>query len=296
MKFHSKEKENMYQSLFTLVIFLCFSTNIFSQEVIRLWEQDPLSANNKISQEDLEKEKGWITDIYSTELYIYKATTNKDGKAIIICPGGGYTGLAIDHEGKQFAQWLNNHGITAFVLKYRMPQQRKNIPLEDAQQAIRYVRENAERLGISENKVGIAGFSAGGHLASTASTHYATERINTRPDFSILFYPVITMGEATHNGSKLNLLGNKPSTEDIYRFSNEKQVSVNTPPTILLLSDDDKSVIPENSLSYYNALKNNAVPAAMYIFPEGGHGWGFRKSFRYHEEMTILLAKWLEKL
>lgn len=215
---------------------------------------------------------------------------------VVICPGGGYGGLAMSHEGTEVAEWLNSKGITAVVLKYRMPNKHSNVPLEDGHQAIRYVRENAEELGVDPQKVGILGFSAGGHLASTISTHYATSGISTRPDFSILFYPVITMKVATHGGSKLNLLGDNPSESDIHRFSNEEQVTVNTPPTILLLSDDDETVPTCNSEQYYSALKQNNIPAAMYIFPEGGHGWGFRKDFRYHEEMKTLLSKWLDSL
>ena len=194
--------------------------------------------------------------------------------AVVICPGGGYAGLAIQHEGSEFAKWLNGQGITAFVLKYRMPNKHKEVPLDDAQQAMRYVRKHANEFGIDANKVGIAGFSAGGHLAATTSTHYTTEGTSTKPDFSILFYPVITMEMATHGGSRSNLLGDKPLPEDIQFFSNEKQINANTPPAILLLSDDDKSVSPVNSVFYYEALKKNNIPATMYIFPKGGHGWG----------------------
>jgi len=200
------------------------------------------------------------------------------------------------HEGTMFAQWLNEQGIAAFVLKYRMPNKHKNVPLDDAWQAIRYVRDHAAEYGISANKIGIAGFSAGGHLASTASTHFATSGTSTRPDFSILFYPVVTMDIATHGGSRTNLLGDNPSLSDLYSFSNEKQVNNNTPPAILLLSDDDKVVLPENSTRYYNALKSNDIKASMYIFPEGGHGWGLKDNFRFHKEMTTLLATWLKDI
>lgn len=286
----------MCKRFITFILLFYSCVNIFPQEIIKLWDETSLTDNGITAKEDWGRDGGWVTNVRIPELHIYKARENKNGKAVIICPGGAYAGLAIEHEGKQFAKWLNQQGITAFVLKYRMPNQHKNIPLADAQQAIRYVRENAEALGVNKNKIGIAGFSAGGHLASTASTHYATEGTSSRPDFSILFYPVITMYEATHEGSKFNLLGEKPSNEDIYRFSNEKQVTVNTPPTILLLSDDDKAVVPENSISYYNALKLNGIPASIYIFPEGGHGWGFKEDFKYHKDMTSLLAKWLEKL
>lgn len=214
--------------------------------------------------------------------------------AVVICPGGGYAGLAIQHEGSQFAKWLNGQGITAFVLKYRMPNKHKEVPLDDAQQAIRYVREHANEFGVDTNKIGIAGFSAGGHLAATASTHYTTEGVSTRPDFSILFYPVITMETATHGGSRSNLLGDKPQSEDIQFFSNEKHVNTNTPPAILLLSDDDKSVPTTNSVLYYESLKKNSVPATMYIFPKGGHGWGMNIDFEYHSQMLELLGMWLK--
>jgi acetyl esterase/lipase len=194
------------------------------------------------------------------------------------------------------AKWLNKEGIAAFILKYRMPNKHKEVPLSDAQQAIRHVRTHAAEYGVNASKIGICGFSAGGHLASTASTHFATSGVSTRPDFSILFYPVVTMAEATHGGSRHNLLGDNPSPTDIYTFSNEKQVNANTPPAILLLSDDDTAVIPQNSLLYYEALKQNGVPAALYIFPTGGHGWGFRESYTYYKQMTELLSAWLKSL
>jgi acetyl esterase/lipase len=168
--------------------------------------------------------------------------------------------------------------------------------LDDAQQAIRYVRSNAQSLHVQPNKIGIAGFSAGGHLASTASTHFSTEGLSSRPDFSILFYPVITMDIVTHGGTRDNLLGDHPSLADLHKFSNEKQVNNNTPPAILLLSDDDNGVLPENSIRYYQALKANGIKAALYIFPEGGHGWGLREDFAYHQQVTALLAAWLKEI
>ena len=164
----------------------------------------------------------------------------------------------------------------------------------DAQEAMRYIRKNAKELNIDANKIGIAGFSAGGHLAATVSTHHNSTTVNTRPDFSILFYPVITMEVATHGGSKSSLLGDKPTSTDIYKFSAEKQVNVNTPPAIILVSDDDKGVLPTNSTLYYDALKKNDIPATLYVFPEGGHGWGMRKNFKYHTQMLNLLEMWLE--
>lgn len=265
------------------LLILFTSMNMHAQKTVKLWENTPPTDNGLENQ--------------NPELTIYSPEASKNtGMAIVICPGGGYSGLAIDHEGKQVAEWLVKQGITGVVLKYRLPNKHKNVPLEDAQQAIRYVREHAKELNLKEDKIGIAGSSAGGHLASTVSTHFATKGTSTRPDFSILFYPVITMEIGTHGGSKLNLLGDKPSAADIYMFSNEKQVNTNTPPTILLLSDDDKVVLPLNSTLYYDALKKNNVPATMYVFPEGGHGWGMRENFKYQTQMRELLAMWLEDI
>jgi len=254
-----------------------------AQKTVKLWEGNPPTSNG------LENQNPELT-IHSPE------ASSNTGMAVVICPGGGYSGLAIDHEGKQVGEWLIKQGITGIILKYRLPNKNKKVPLEDAQQAIRYVREHAKELSINPNKIGIAGFSAGGHLASTASTHFATSGTSSRPDFSILFYPVITMEMNTHGGSKKNLLGDNPSTTDIYMYSNEKQINTNTPPTILLLSDDDRGVLPVNSTLYYDALKKNNIPATMYIFPEGGHGWGMREDFKYHKQMLELLGMWLKDM
>lgn len=278
------------------ILLLMIAVNMNAQKVVKLWEGNPPTDNGVTEPERYERDGDWVTNTVP-ELIIYTPEKSVNtGMAVIICPGGGYGGLAIGHEGVQFAEWLNKQGIAGIILKYRLPNKHKNVPLDDAQQAIRYIRGNAKELGIKEDKIGIAGFSAGGHLAATASTHYATSGISTRPDFSILFYPVITMEIATHGGSKKNLLGDNPTAADIYTFSNEKQVNVNTPPAILLLSDDDKGVLPENSILYYNALKKNNVLASLYIFPEGGHGWGMRTNFKYHEQMLILLQMWLKDI
>lgn len=278
-----------------IIVVLIVTIIVNGQEIVKLWSEGAPTDNKIIAKEEWQRGGTWVINVSEPELYIYKPE-KANGVAVVICPGGGYAGLAMEHEGKDVATWLNSKGITALILKYRMPNGNSVVPLEDGQEAMRYVRRNAKKLGVDPAKVGILGFSAGGHLASTISTHYGTGEVNTRPDFSILFYPVITMEEATHGGSRLNLLGEKPSDADKYRFSNEEQVTVNTPPTILLLSDDDKSVPTWNSEQYYTALKRNDIPAAMYIFPEGGHGWGFGKDFKYHEDMKSLLGKWLDKL
>lgn len=282
--------------IFGGILSLFLSANMNAQKVVKLWEGNPPTSNELTEPEKYEKNGGWFTNVSVPELNIYLPDeASNTGMAVVICPGGGYAGLAFEHEGTQFAQWLNKQGVAAFILKYRMPNKHKQVPLDDAWQAIRYVRTHATEYNIKTDKVGIAGFSAGGHLAATASTHYALSGVNTRPDFSILFYPVITMETATHGGSKFNLLGDNPSAADVYTFSNEKQVNVNTPPAILLLSDDDGAVPPVNSIGYYKALKNNNVPATMYIFPEGEHGWGMRENFKYHTQMLDLLGMWLKE-
>lgn len=265
-----------------LLLSLTFLTvSLKSQEAVKLWDDATIAANG----ED------------RPEIFIHQAKDNPNGKAIVICPGGAYVHLSMNYEGHDVAKWLSEKGITGVVLKYRMPKkERKDVPLDDVKAAIRYVRDNAEQLGVDKDKVGVMGFSAGGHLASSLSTHYNTDVTNTRPNFSVLFYPVISMGAITHEGSKINLLGEKPSVTDVYRYSNENQVSVNTPPTLLLLSDDDKIVVPENSICYYESLKKNGIPSAMYIFPEGGHGWGFNTNFKYHDQMKDLLEMWLNDL
>ncbi|WP_085537102.1 alpha/beta hydrolase [Massilibacteroides vaginae] len=276
------------------ILFVCIFP-IEAQQVIKLWESNPPVSNNITAPEN--NKDHWITNVSEAELTIYLPPKELNTqKAVVVCPGGGYAGLASMHEGVQVAEWLNKQGIAAFVLKYRMPNKHKSVPLDDAWQAMRHVRERATEYNVRPDKIGIAGFSAGGHLASTVSTHFAPTGTSTRPDFSILFYPVITMDIATHGGSKTNLLGDNPSISDLHLFSNEKQVNNTTPPTILLLSDDDKVVLPENSTRYYDALKKNDIKATMYIFPEGGHGWGLRSDFRFHKEMTTLLASWLKDI
>lgn len=274
------------------ILLSCFLMNtVNGQEVVKLWDSNPPTENKLTAIE--KNANGHISNVINPTITIYRPDAKKNKNiAVIICPGGGYTILASKHEGSEYAEWLASEGYTGIVLKYRLPNKHKEVPLDDVHQAFRYVRSKAKEWNI--DKVGISGFSAGGHLASTASTHFRSAE--TRPDFSILFYPVISMGEYTHQGSKNNLLGDLPSSTDVNIYSNEKQVNANTPPAILLLSDDDKVVVPENSIMYYDALKKNNVQASMYIFPVGGHGWGMNKDFRYHEEMKSLLLSWLSGL
>lgn len=277
------------------IVFLFINACMNAQEVVKLWDIVAPTNNGITDAEKIEGNNDWISNVTSAELHIYKPEIS-NGMAVVICPGGGYAGLAFNHEGIQVAQWLNEQDITGVILKYRMPNKHKEVPLDDAQQAIKYVREHAKELNIYPDKIGIAGFSAGGHLAATASTHYLTGDVNTRPDFTILFYPVITMEVATHGGSRSNLLGDNYSSWDVDWFSAEKNVNSSTPPAILLLSDDDELVQPANSMAYYEALKNNDIPAAMYIFPKGGHGWGMKSDFKYHTQMLSLLQMWLQDI
>jgi acetyl esterase/lipase len=204
-----------------------------------------------------------------------------NGTAVVICPGGGYGGLVTGAEGHGIAAWLNKHGITGVVLEYRLPKGRSHVPLLDAQRAIRTVRANAKAWDIDPARVGIMGFSAGGHLASTAGTHFdagnpkaddPVEKSSCRPDFMILVYPVVSMGEKGHAGSRTNLLGKQPDDKLVKLFSNESQVTDKTPPAFLAHAKDDAVVVPENSKAFYDALRANKVPAEYLELASGGHG------------------------
>ena len=214
------------------------------------------------------------------------------GRAIVICPGGGYEHLALDHEGYQWGEFLMNQGIAAIVLKYRMPHGDADVPVTDAETAMKMVRQNARAWNIKVNDVGIMGFSAGGHLASTIATQSKGE---ARADFQILFYPVITMMEGfSHGGSRTNLLGKKPSKREEKRYSSDMNVSRNTPRAFIALSDDDDVVPPANGVNYYMELYRNDVPASLYVYPRGGHGWGANMGFKHHLEMQLNLQAWLK--
>ena len=236
--------------------------------------------------------KGWINGDEYTEatLTIYLAK-KPNGQAIVACPGGGYAGIATTHEGHDMAAWFNTQGITYAVLHYRMPYGKHEIPLSDAHQAIRYMRKNAEKWGIEQ--LGIMGSSAGGHLASTAATHFTEE---TRPDFQILFYPVVTMTDYTHQGSKDNLLGKNPSEELVKLYSNELQVTEQTPPAFIMHSSNDDAVPVLNSINYYLALCKHGVWSSMHLYPVGGHGWGYNESFPYKTQWKDELEKWLREI
>lgn len=265
-----------------VTIFLGFTDFLQAQnEVIPLWSNEipgSLISNDYKETEVLEDGIAVkVTKVTTPTLTVF-VPEKPNGTAAIICPGGGYAQLAINNEGYKVAKWLNTLGITAFVLKYRLPSDEimkvKTIgPLQDAQETIRYIKRNAGKWAVNTEKVGVIRFSAGGHLASTLSTHYkdvvykVTDSISARPDFSILIYPVISMDEKiTHTGSRINLLGNTPSQELIEKYSNENQIDAMTPPTYIIHAVDDKTVPVENTINYFLALKNNNVSSEIHLY------------------------------
>lgn len=227
-----------------------------------------------------------ILEVTVPTLTVYAPPKGKsNGISVIICPGGGYRALAALHEGSDVAREFNKMGVTAFVLKYRIPDEKAQVdksiaPLQDAQQAIRVVRKNAIKYGVNPNKIGIIGFSAGGHLAATASTHFLrpvgenADETNVRPDFSILIYPIISFKEFGRNSSSDQLIGKNPTTQMIDLYSNEMHVTKETPPVFLVHAGDDSSVPVKNSLVYYEACQKNGVQANLVIYSKGGHGFG----------------------
>ena len=278
--------------LFTLLATV-ISQTVYSQEISKLWPDGAipnaiagvaLTEKSETGDEILR-----ISNVSVPTITAYLPPTGQaTGAAVMICPGGGYSILASGHEGEDIARWLNGMGIAGFVLKYRLPNEKimtnpHEVPLMDAMQGMKLIRQNATRYGIDPAKVGVMGFSAGGHLASTLATHFHRDTqsgdggAQVRPDFAILLYPVVTFGDKAHTGSRDKLLGKlNTSAEMISLYSNELQVTSRTPPTFLVHSQDDKAVPVENSLNYYVACLKNGVPAEMHLYPSGGHGYGLR--------------------
>lgn len=293
-----------------LVLTLIGAQIVLSQtQTIPIWNgQVPGSIPNPEFKEYTDSNDNWIKMrlITDPKLDFYPANVGiSNGTAVIICPGGGYWGLAIDHEGEQIAEWFNKIGITAFVLKYRLPDNAimkdKSIgPLQDTQEAMRIVRRHAKEWNIDPHKIGIMGFSAGGHVASTLSTHYnekvyePTDTVSARPDFSIFIYPVITMDSTyTHAGSRYLLLGEKPIDSQVKRFSNELQVNSYTPPAFLVHSLDDEAVPFMNSINYTIALRKNNIPCELHLYEKGGHGYGLGKGNGTETTWPDACKKWL---
>lgn len=261
---------------------------------LKIWDNASAPHSNGITTPETEHQRDRIGNISTAELYIFPADSTKaTGQAVVLCPGGGYSFLALDKEGHQMARWFAQNGITAAVLKYRMPNGHPEVPREDAEQALRIMMGlEAGATGYTASQVGIVGCSAGGHLAASVSTLAAT-----KPAFAILLYPVIT-GEAglCHKGSFDCLLGEERTEEQTAAYWLENRVTPATPPTLLLLSDNDKAVPPISSTRYYNALKENGIPAAMHIYPSGGHGWGMRPDFTYRPQWQQAVLDWIERM
>lgn len=244
-----------------------------------------------------------ISKVTSPEMTLYMPS-KPNGTSVIICPGGGYGILAYDKEGTNIAKKFNEIGVTAFVLKYRLPsdlimEDKTMGPLQDALQAMYLVRKNAKDWGLNADKIGIMGFSAGGHLASSLSVHYNDlkvqnqEQISLRPDFSILIYPVISFGTVTHAGSVKNLLGENPTTAQKSYFSSQNHVNAQTPPAFLVHANDDVSVVPRNSILYSEALTKFKVPNELHLYQSGGHGFGLANDWFERLKTWMQTNKWL---
>lgn len=298
----------------TVLIFVCLiaiSDSLFGQsKVIELWNGKVPGSITKPEYKQIVDSAYWIKIRYITKptILVYPAATDKNaGTAVVVCPGGGYYGISHIGEGTEVAKWLNQLGITAVVLHYRLPddaimKDKSIAPLQDGQEAMRIVRRNAKVWGIDPNKIGIMGFSAGGHLASTVSTHFdekvysPIDSTSARPDFSLLIYPVVSMDAAiTHMGSRESLLGENPSPELVKHFSNALQITAKTPPAFMIHSLDDGTVPVENSMEYALAMKKNSIPCELHIYEKGGHGYGLgKKNSGTESTWKQACEKWLE--
>ena len=282
----------MKRGFFTALCITLFSGFVFSQEKIMLYPEGPLESNELKAKESW-RDKDFLMGISEPRMYAYLASKeNNCGTAVLICPGGGYGGVSVIKEGEEIARWFNELGVSAFVLYYRMPNGHPEIPLKDAQKALSIIRIRAGEWKINKKKIGIMGFSAGGHLASTVGTHFKTKA--ERPAFMILGYPVVTMGKSlTHGGSRTNLLGKNPSDELVKLFSNELQVTKKTPPTFMFHAKNDGTVPIANSENLMKSLQANKVPAKLVIYNKGGHGFGMSKKGIDSDNWPQEIEKWL---
>jgi acetyl esterase/lipase len=289
----------------TLVV-LILAAPVFAQEFVPLWEKGKMPNSKGLAlSDDIRNER--IYQVGTPGFYAFFPSNQENkGAAVLICPGGGYERLAYIIAGHQIAKWFNAMGVSAFVLNYRLPnspdlERRETAPLQDAQRAMRLIRQNAEKWQIKSDKIGVLGTSAGGHLAANLATDEtdssktgdAADAFAFAPNFAILISPVITMGEFAHAGSKKNLLGENPSREMVEKYSLETRVTAKTPPVFLVHAADDKSVSVRNSLMFYNALLDKNVPASLHIFPFGAHAIALRNNPGSTEEWTRLCEMWL---
>lgn len=300
-------------TLLLITTLMTMNSSIGQDTIVPLWPKDKIPNRIASDEKEVHERNGIlrISKVQEPTVEVYlPAASNATGEAVLIFPGGGYGILAYDWEGTDIAKFLNGKGIAGIVVKYRLPSStsqtdRHNVPLIDAQRALRMVRSRAEEWHIKPNKIGIIGFSAGGHLASTLGTHFEEEvytpiddvdKQSARPDFMALGYPVISFGAMTHGGSKTNLLGENPDEELVTHFSNEKQVAKNTPPAFLFHATDDAAVPVENSLLFYRALKENGVSATMHIYPKGGHGFSLALQDSHLRGWTERMYEWIKSL
>lgn len=271
--------------------------------VLPLWPEGVPGAKPGVPAEHID-ERGWISHISEPRLtYVAPAVDRPNGTAVVICPGGGYGGLSHLREGVQYAQWLSTLGVASFILTNRVGDFGHPAPLQDVLRAVRLVRSRAAEFKIAPDRIGVMGSSAGGHLAACAGTLWADpagqtgaplDAVNARPDFLILMYPVITLDDPyAHVGSRENLVGKQPSPELLRLMSPEKNVTAQTPPTLLIHTQEDKSVPVENSLLFYGALTRAHVPAEMYLFEKGGHGMGMRDGLANASQWPARAAEWL---
>ncbi len=297
-------------SLSLILLVTSFGIMSAQNHKLSLWNKEipNYKPNNEVEKRDTSGIVR-ISKVQNPEIEVFlPSKQNATGDAVVICPGGGYWILAYDWEGSDIAKFFNSKGIAAIVLKYRLPGIESNInprlsPLLDAQRAMRMVRFNAAAWNIKPDRIGIMGFSAGGHLASTLSTHFdpgnpaspdPIDRMSCRPDFSVLMYPVISFSsEFQHSGSKEALLGKSPDPELLKYYSNEMQVTPDTPPAILIHATDDKAVPVENSIAYYNALRKNNVSASLIIYPYGGHGFSLAIGKGYLSTWPDRVVEWI---
>jgi len=287
-------------------------------KTINLWpDTAPGSEGLSLREEVIERSKDpavirdrFVWKILNPSLTVYMPV-NPNGVVIIVAPGGGYQRVVLDKEGDELAPWLNSLGITLFVLRYRLPgegrQSRADAPLQDAQRAIRLIRKNAPSWGLDPDRIGMMGFSAGGHVASGLAVKYnqtlyqaidEIDIINARPDFLILGYPVVTMmDQYVHMGSRTQLLGSQPTKEQLDAYSNELLITKDTPPTFIIHASDDPSVPVENSINFYLGLKKAKVPVEMHLFKDGGHGYSIRSTHgKTCEQWPLLCGQWLKSI
>lgn len=268
---------------------------VFTNEIILLYPKSKHEISKVVKPESTTRNGEVLINISTPRIEVFVPDNGKtNGSAVLIVPGGAYSGISMIREGKEVAEWFNNYGFISFVLYYRMPNGHPTLPLEDAQASIKLIRRNSKKWNVDKNKIGVIGFSAGGHLAASLSTH---SKKSCTPDFMMLIYPVITMEDQfTHLESRINLMGKNPSEKTKCYFSNELQVSKNTPPTFIIHAKDDPIVKWENSRLFYEKLKKNQIKAKLVLYNNGKHGFGLRLRNTDSDKWTIDMMEWLKEI